>query len=233
MAKRGAASVKKALQAYRANRRALAKPRKPKRYRARPTGAPGQWTRAEREREREQALRAIEADELARARRRTDETAEKALADRERGLVETRARCELARKRLGEVCKKRREGVRTHALERIEQAFGAEREAAETTREGRRLRAHAARVNRPQRLRGESRLEADEEVRRNVEGFDPSLVSVWDMHRAQFKGTPHQRFERFVEWTETADEAIGAARWREPTDAELAADLEREWRESA
>lgn len=65
----------------------------------------------------------------------------------------------------------------------------------------------------------ERRRERDEFAAQNL---DPEHLPLWRRIGGQFKGTPHERFERFVEYTEEHPEEVAGAQ-QEEADAKLEA----------
>lgn len=115
----------------------------------------------------------------------------------------------------------RRERIRQRAHERIDRANARIAE----------LRATKAWAKGKAPARGSVRRtlgEQNEAVESDIRAIDPMLVPLWRANRRLFKGTPHERYERFLEW---ADEQGESAVWEAvektlPTDRQLAADYE-------
>lgn len=117
------------------------------------------------------------------------------------GLREARSSCEL-----GNVA------ARRERKERLEQAkTERNRELAEQRRDRitakwQRKKAVEERARRPRGQRAGERLtEANDQIENDIA---PDLIPLWRRLRRNFKGTPHQRVERFHEYLEENPEAL-------------------------
>lgn len=75
---------------------------------------------------------------------------------------------------------------------------------------GERLRARADRAK-PKLSASERRAQSDEEVERDIEAEDPSLVPVWHRVKKQIRATPRRsRSEAFFEWVHDSQAQVEA-----------------------
>lgn len=143
----------------------------------------------------------------------------RARAERRIELDRAREQTKRIRGKVTEASAGRRTRIRQRAHERIDRANARIAE----------LRATKAWLAGKDPKRGHGRVwEQNEEVEAEVRHLDPMLVPLWRANRGLFKGTPHERFERFLEW---ADEQGEAEVWTAiektlPTDRQLARDYE-------
>jgi hypothetical protein len=70
--------------------------------------------------------------------------------------------------------------------------------------------------------------EQNEAVESEIRHIDPLLVPLWRKHAKDFRGTPHERTEAFLEWAEAQSEGDiwDAVEATLPTDSQLARNYE-------
>lgn len=94
-----------------------------------------------------------------------------------------------------------------------------------TEQQWRRAQERSARKTEPSESRRETRERERFEVEQEI---PPELRAAWDRVGGQFTGTPHQRWERFMEWAEQEPAELAEVSFGEgPSDDELAAERER------
>lgn len=83
----------------------------------------------------------------------------------------------------------------------------------------------SAKATEPKESAAEKRAREAWEVEQEI---PPELRAAWDARKGDFTGTPHQRWERFVEWAEAEPGELAAASYGGPetSDDELAAEYE-------
>lgn len=64
----------------------------------------------------------------------------------------------------------------------------------------------------------EHRRERDEQVEVNI---PPHLIPLWRRTRRQFRGTPHQRYEQFMQYVHDSGEGEGMAALQDEADEKL------------
>jgi len=150
----------------------------------------------------------------------------RARADRRSELERARGQTKRIRSKVTEASAARRARIRQRAWDRIDRARAR-------IEEMRRYWAEERGKGPPPGARRRSLGEQNEEAEREIRAIDPMLVPLWRANRSLFKGTPHERFERFLEWADEQGEAdVWAAIEKTlPTDAQLARDYEA-WVES-
>ena len=161
--------------------------------------------------------RAREAAQAEIRRQRAEQ--KRARADRKAEMDQARGQTKRIREKVTAASRGRRERIRARAWERIDRANAriAEMRAQKAWASGKAPKAGHGRV-----------WEQNEEVEREIKHLDPMLVPLWRANRGQFKGTAHERFERFLEWADEKGEGdVWAAIEKTlPTDRQLASDYE-------
>lgn len=134
-------------------------------------------------------------------------------------LARTTEQAKRLRKRVTAAAQARRARIREQALARIDRARAKIAE----------LRSLREQYTPKRRIVKRTIAEQVEEAESEIAHVDPGLVPLWRRTRSQWKGTPHERAERFLEYAATAEaqpliwESIEATL---PTDLEYARQYE-------
>jgi hypothetical protein len=147
--------------------------------------------------------------------RRQRQEQRRAREDRAKELGQTRDQTKRVRGKVTAAAQGRRERIRARAWDRIARADARIAEL----RDQKAWRAGKA----PKR--GHGRVwEQNEAVEAEIRHIDPLLVPLWRKHARDFRGTPHERTEAFLEWAEAQSEGDiwDAVEATLPTDAQLA-----------
>jgi hypothetical protein len=71
--------------------------------------------------------------------------------------------------------------------------------------------AVSARRSAAARLGHEHRSERDQEALANIEAIEPSYLPLWTKEQRRFKGSPHERYEQFVEYADSHPNEVARA----------------------
>jgi hypothetical protein len=151
--------------------------------------------------------------------RRQRQEQRRAREDRAKELGQTRDQTKRVRGKVTAAAQGRRERIRARAWDRIARADAriAELREQKAWRAGKALK------------RGHGRVwEQNEAVEAELRHIDPLLVPLWRKHAGDFRGTPHERTEAFLEWAEAQSEGDiwDAVEATLPTDSQLTRNYE-------